>query len=52
MSIKVGDIINYSFFVNIKVVAEDSKHFTLEDASGNTKRVYKSLVNKHGSTVK
>ena len=51
MMVKIGDIIDYGFFINLKVIKEDELHYTLEDKDGNTKKVYKELVDKH-STVK
>ena len=48
---KIGDVINYGFYANIKVVGEDEEHYILEDKNGNTKKVYKSLVDKYGKIV-
>lgn len=48
---KIGDVINYGFFVNIKIVGEDEEHFILEDKNGNTKKVYKSIINKYAKIV-
>lgn len=49
---KVGDIINYSFYSNIKVVCEDEECYLMEDKNGNTKKLSKRLVNKYGKLVK
>lgn len=46
--LKVGDVIIYGFYSNIKIIGEDEFHFILEDKKGNIKKVYKHLVNKHG----
>ena len=49
---KVGDIINYSFFTNVKIVAINDSYYTLMDSYGNKKAVYRSLVDKYGKLVK
>lgn len=48
---KVGDMINYGFFTNLKIVGEDEHHFILQDKNGNTKKVFKSLIEKHAKLI-
>lgn len=48
---KVGDKIDYGFFSNLEIVDEDEHHFILEDKSGNTKKVFKSLIKKHAKLI-
>ena len=43
-----GDIIDYGFFKDLKVIKRGRSYYTLEDSSGNKKRVYKRLVDKYG----
>lgn len=45
---KIGDIIDYGFYEDVKIVDIDNEHYHLKDSKGNIKRVYKSLVDKHG----
>lgn len=45
---KIGYIIVYGFYANVKIVDIDNEHYHLKDSKGNIKRVHKSLVNKHG----
>lgn len=45
---KIGDIIEYGFYSNVKIVDTDKMHYFLKDSSGNVKKVLKSLVDKHG----
>lgn len=48
---KIGDTIDYGVYVNVKIVNTDKEHYHLKDSSGNIKRVYKTLVDKHGKLV-
>ena len=49
---KIGDIIDYGFYTNIKITDIDDKHYILQDSKGNIKKVYIELVDKHGKVVK
>lgn len=51
MKFKIGNIINYSFFANLKIVDEYEDCFVLQDKSGNTRKYSKRLVNKYGKLV-
>lgn len=48
---KVGDKVNYGFYINLKIVDEDENHFILEDKHKNTKKIYKSLINRHSKLI-
>ena len=44
-----GDIINYGLHSNLTIIAEiDDKYYLVKDGSGNTKKIYQSLINKYG----
>ena len=44
-----GDIINYGLHSNLTIIAEiDDKYYLVKDSSGNTKKIYQSLINKYG----
>ncbi len=45
---KAGDTINYGFFKELKVIKSGISYYTLEDSSGNRKRIIKRLVDKYG----
>lgn len=49
--IKVGDIINYVFYSNLKIIGEDKKHFIMQDKYGNEVKIFKTLINKYGQKV-
>jgi len=48
---KIGDSIKYGFYNNVKIVAKDDKHYILEDAKGQTKKVYIELVEHNAVLV-
>ena len=44
-----GDTINYGLLSNLTIIAEiDDKYYLVKDSSGNTKKIYQSLINKYG----
>ena len=44
-----GDVINYGLLLNLTIIAEiDDKYYLVKDGSGNTKKIYQSLINKYG----
>ena len=44
-----GDIVNYGLLSNLTIIAEiDDKYYLVKDSSGNTKKIYQSLINKYG----
>ena len=44
-----GDVINYGLLSNLTIIAEiDDKYYLVKDNSGNTKKIYQSLINKYG----
>ena len=44
-----GDTINYGLLSNLTIIAEiDDKYYLVKDGSGNTKKIYQSLINKYG----
>ena len=45
---KVGDIIDYSFYNEVKIIDIDELHYILADKQGNKKSVYIELVDKYG----
>ena len=44
--IEVGDVIDYGFYINIKVIDMDDLYYYLEDKAGNKRKSYKFLVDK------
>ena len=47
-----GDVINYGILSNLTIIAEiDDKYYIVKDGSGNTKKIYQSLINKYGERV-
>ena len=43
------DVINYGLLSNLTIIAEiDDKYYLVKDSSGNTKKIYQSLINKYG----
>lgn len=48
----IGDKIDYGFYSNVKIVGEDEHHYILEDKNGNTKKVFKSLIEKYGKQAR
>ena len=47
-----GDVINYGIFSNLTIIAEiDDKYYLVKDSSGNTKKIYQSLINKYGERI-
>ena len=43
-----GDVINYGLLSNLTIIAEiDDKYYLVKDSSGNTKKIYQSLINKY-----
>lgn len=49
--VRIGDVVDYGLFSNVKVVAADTENVTMEDKSGNTKTVYKKLYLKYARLV-
>jgi len=47
MRYKLGDKIDYGFYKNLEIIAIDTKHYTLKNKNGGTKKVYIELVDKH-----
>lgn len=45
---KVGDVIDYGFMKELKVVNVTTKYYSLQDKSGNIEEKFKYLVNEHG----
>lgn len=48
---KVGDVISYGFYACLKVIKVEYGYYILEDQQGNSEKIYKSLVNKHGVKI-
>lgn len=51
MKFKIGNIINYSFLTNLKIVDEYEDYFVLQDKIGNTRKFPKRLINKCAKLV-
>jgi len=51
MKFKIGDIIDYGFYANLKIIDTDKKHYILEDKSGNKKKIYIELIDKYWMKV-
>lgn len=49
---KIGDIINYGFMKELKVVDITAKYYVLQDKNGNIEEKFKDLVEKHGELIK
>lgn len=49
---KEGDVINYGFWKNVKIVGEDEKHYILQDCKEHKKKVYKELVEENAKLIK
>lgn len=48
----IGDVIDYGFFSNVKIVGKTNEEYILRDKNGNIKKVYRSLIDKSGKLVK
>ena len=48
MKFKIGDIIDYGFFINIKVIGIGLSHYILEDHNGNVRNRNIDLIDKYG----
>lgn len=49
---KINDIIDYCFYKKIRIYDIDSKYYIIKDKRGNTRKLYRYLVNKYGKIVK
>jgi len=48
MKFKIGDVIDFGFYVNTKVIGMGLTYYILEDKNGNNKCVGIDLVDKYG----
>lgn len=47
--VKVGDVVDYGFYSNVKVIGFDEKHVIMQDSHGTEKKVFKSLFVNHAT---
>lgn len=48
---KIGDNIDYGFYSKLTIIGKDEKHYILRNIHGNEKKIFISLVDKHGKLL-